>query len=82
MALRETYRTPKGYFRMFVPTEIWRAALAMVERHGPTASAHAAMRAAEHFTRGDVERTVAWQKIVDAIVVLQSEEPAGGETIH
>jgi hypothetical protein len=67
---------------MFVPTEIWRAALAMVERHGPAASAHAAMRAAEHFTRGDVERTVAWQRIVDAIVVLQSEEPAGGETIH
>jgi hypothetical protein len=67
---------------MFVPTEIWRAALAMVERHGPAASAHAAMRAAEHFTRGDVERTVAWQKIVEAIVVLQSEEPAGGETIH
>jgi hypothetical protein len=67
---------------MFVPTEIWRAALALVESYGPAASGHAALQAAEHFVRGDAEGTVAWQKIVDAIVVLQSEKPARGETIH
>lgn len=67
---------------MFVPTEIWRAALALVESHGPAASGHAALQAAEHFARGDTKGTVAWQRIVDAIVVLQSEKPLGGETIH
>jgi len=67
---------------MFVSTEIWRAALALVESYGPAASGHAALQAAEHFARGDTEGTVAWQRIVDAIVVLQSEKPARGETIH
>jgi hypothetical protein len=67
---------------MFVSTEIWRAALALVESYGAAASGHAALRAAEHFARGDAEGTLAWQKIVEAIVVLQSERPARGETIH
>jgi len=67
---------------MVIQTEIWRAALAAVKCHGPAACAYAAIRAAQHFAKGDVEKTAAWQRVVDAIVVLQSERPAAGETVH
>ncbi len=65
-----------------IQAETWRAALLLIRRYGPAASARAAMQAAEHFAGGDAGRMVAWQRVVDAIVELQSERRADGETLH
>jgi hypothetical protein len=65
-----------------IQAETWRAALRLMRHYGPEASARAAMHAAEHFVRGDTGGMVTWQRVVDAIVALQSEQRADGETLH
>jgi hypothetical protein len=65
-----------------IQAETWRAALLLMWRYGPAASAKAALQAAEHFARGDAARMVRWQRVVDAIVELQSERRPDGETVH
>jgi hypothetical protein len=65
-----------------IQAETWRAALLLVWRYGPAASAQAALQAAEHFARGDAARMARWQRVVDAIVELQSEQRPDGETLH
>jgi hypothetical protein len=65
-----------------IQAETWRAALLLVWRYGPEASAKAALHAAEHFVRGDATRMIRWQRVVDAIVELQSERRPDGETLH
>jgi len=67
---------------MTAQPETWRAALLMIRQHGPEAAALAAFRAAQHFARGDASRMAAWQRVVDAIVELESDRPSAGETIH
>lgn len=67
---------------MMFQAEIWRTALLLMERYGPTASAQAAIRAAQDSVSGNADRSDAWRRVVDAIVVLQSETPADGETVH
>jgi hypothetical protein len=67
---------------MMIQAETWRTALLLMKCYGPAASAQAAIRAAENPARGDAGRCVAWQRVVDAIVVLQSERPPNGETVH
>ena len=67
---------------MLIQAETWRTALLLMKCYGPAASALAALRAAENFAKGDVDRTAAWQRVVDAIVVLQSDRLAEGETVH
>ena len=67
---------------MMIQAETWRTALLLMKCYGAAASALAALRAAETFAKGDADRTVAWQRVVDAIVVLQSDRPADGETVH
>jgi hypothetical protein len=67
---------------MMIQPEIWRAALLMVKCYGAEASAQAAMRAAQCFVRGETTKMVGWQRIVDAIVVLDSPHPTDGATIH
>ena len=62
--------------------EIWRAAVGMVKQYGATAAAQAATRAATHLARGDMDHTLAWQKVTEAIILLQSERRDGDETIH
>jgi hypothetical protein len=54
----------------------------MIRQHGPEAAALAALCAAHHFARGDASRMAAWQRIVDAIVELESDRPPTGETLH
>ena len=65
-----------------IHAETWRAALRLMSHYGPEASARAAMHAAEHFVRGDTDGMITWQRVVDAIVALQSEQWADGETLH
>ncbi|HEY1339237.1 MAG TPA: hypothetical protein VGF59_17110 [Bryobacteraceae bacterium] len=67
---------------MTAQPETWRAALLMIRQHGPEAAALAALCAAHHFARGDASRMAAWQRIVDAIVELESDRPPTGETLH
>ena len=67
---------------MMMQAETWRTALLLMKCYGPAASAQAALRAAENLANGDTDRSLAWQRVVDAIVVLQSERPANGETVH
>ena len=62
--------------------EIWRTALAMVNHYGDTAAVQAATRAAAHHERGNIGHTAAWQKVVEAIVLLQSERRGADETVH
>jgi len=54
----------------------------MMRNYGPEASAQAAIRAAHCFVRGEASGMLAWQQIVDAIVVLDSDQPIDGATIH
>jgi hypothetical protein len=43
---------------------------------------HAVIRAALHYARGDALKMAAWQCVADAIVVLDADQPAAGETVH
>jgi hypothetical protein len=65
-----------------IQVETWRAALRLMRHYGPQVSARAAMHAAEHFVRGDTDWMVTSQRVVDAIVALQSEQRVAGETLH
>jgi hypothetical protein len=67
---------------MMIQPEIWRAALLMVKSYGAEASARAACEAAQCFLRGETNKMIGWQRIVDAIVVLDSHQPGDGATIH
>ena len=66
---------------MTIQPEIWRAALLMVKCYGAEASAQAAFQAARCFARGETTKMVGWQRVVDAIVVLDSQA-GDGATIH
>jgi hypothetical protein len=67
---------------MTIQPEIWRAALHLVKSYGAEASAYAAFRAAQCFVRGETTKMIGWQRIVDAILVLDSHQPSDGTTIH
>jgi len=67
---------------MMIQPEIWRAALLLVKSYGAEASAQAAFQAAQCFVRGETSKMLGWQKIVDAIIVLESPQPVAGTTIH
>jgi len=62
--------------------EIWRTAVAMVKHYGAAAAARAATQAAAHLAQGDMRHTLAWQKVAEAIILLQCERRRGDETIH
>ena len=66
---------------IMIQAETWRAALLLMA-YGPAASAKAALHAAEHFARGDAARMVGLQRVVDAIIALQSEQRPDGEALH
>jgi hypothetical protein len=67
---------------MTIQPEIWRAALLMLKSYGAEASAQAALQAAHCFVHGDITKMIGWQRVVDAIVVLDSRQPDEGCTIH
>ena len=65
-----------------IQPEIWRAALLMLKNYGAEASAQAALQAARCFVHGDTTKMIGWQRVVDAIVALDSHAPGEGSTIH
>jgi len=69
-------------FAMVDENDIWRAALAMVERHGVTAPRSAARRAEASMDAGDVEGFVMWGRVLDAVIEIQRPKPAEGEMVN
>lgn len=67
---------------MTLQPQTWRTAVLMVQHYGAEAAAFAAFCAARQFARGDGPGMAAWQQVVEAIVALESDRPAAGETIH
>jgi hypothetical protein len=64
---------------MITDREIWRAALAMIERYGHNAALEAGNRSDDLTARGEREQSDVWQRVMTAIWRLQSERPAPGE---
>lgn len=50
--------------------DVWRAANLLVDRHGEEAPVHAAMRADELLTQGDVDGQRIWKRILRAVEEL------------
>ena len=69
-------------FSMTTDHDIWRSALAMIERYGANAALEAGDRSDEATARGDMEESEVWQRILAAIGCLQSERPGPGETVQ
>ena len=67
---------------MISEPDIWRAAQAVINRHGAEAPRVAAQRADELFMTHDVDGAVAWRLILRAIEELQRTGPKSGEAIH
>jgi triphosphoribosyl-dephospho-CoA synthetase len=51
--------------------DIFRAATLLIDKHGDDAALRAAQRADELLEDGDVDGTVVWRRIIDAIEELQ-----------
>jgi hypothetical protein len=61
-------------------TDIWRSASELMQRYGHQADFQAALRAARHLIKDDLEAHDTWMRIVRAIVRLQAVKPS--ETRH
>ena len=57
--------------------DIYRTAALLMKQHGCEAPIHAAMRADELMTAGDMEGRAVWLRVLEAVKVLRSTEPAG-----
>ncbi len=62
--------------------DIWRAAQATISRYGDYAGIHAAQRADELLTAGDLDGRRVWHRIGDAIDELQKTAPGTGDPVH
>jgi hypothetical protein len=60
--------------------DIWRSASDLVQRYGHQADFHAALHAARHLIKDDLEAHDRWMRIVRAIIRLQAVKPS--ETRH
>ena len=60
--------------------DIWRSASELVQRYGHQADFHAALRAARHLIKEDLEAHDTWMRIVRAIIRLQAVKRS--ETVH
>jgi hypothetical protein len=67
---------------MIPDVDIWRAALAMVNRYGADVMLEAAARADQLLEDGDPLGAATWHRILDAIERLQTKAPAEGEKVH
>jgi len=67
---------------MISESEIWRAAMVIVNRYGDDAMFEAAVNAEERLDAGDWEAALTWHRILEAVGRLQATEPTEGETVH
>ena len=61
---------------MLSDQDVWRAALALVDRYGATACAEAAKRADDMADTGNAGGRTEWMRILAAVLELQ-KEPVG-----
>jgi len=54
----------------------------MIQRYGKLAGVEAGDRADDALRNGDEEGSAVWQRIMMAIVWLQNEKPAPGQTVQ
>ena len=64
------------------PTEVWRAASALVVEHGSEARFVARLRADTLLAQYDVDGHLLWKRIARAVRELQREKPARGEWLN
>lgn len=57
--------------------DVWRSAKLLVDRHGPDAAIHAAMRADELLAAGDVDGQMVWKRILRAVEELLGHRNTG-----
>jgi hypothetical protein len=62
--------------------DIWYAALSMIGRYGFDAPLVAGDRSDSLIEHGRIDESETWQRILRAIVRLQAEKPAPGETVQ
>ncbi len=68
---------------MLIPDlDIYRAANALVKRHGEDAPIHAAMKADAMLDKGDLDGAAVWKRIVKAVEALRRDSPALGMLVH
>ncbi len=67
---------------MIPDLDIYRAANALMKRHGRAAPIHAAMRADAMLDKGDLDGYAAWKRILRVVEELQRAKPEQGETTH
>jgi len=61
-------------------TDVWRSANELMQRYGHQADFQAALRAARHLIKDDLEAHDTWMRVVRAIIRLQAVRPP--ETRH
>jgi hypothetical protein len=61
-------------------TNIWRSANELMQRYGGQADFQAALRAARHLLKDDLEAHDIWMQVVQVIVRLKQAQPT--ETRH
>lgn len=64
------------------PKDPYRAAKLLIDMHGKRARTEAAQRLFEMRMIEDEAGARAWMQVLDAIVELEAERPADGETLH
>jgi hypothetical protein len=64
------------------PKDPYRAAKLLIDLHGEGARMHAAQRVFERRMIEDEAGAWTWMQVLDAIVELEAERPADGETLH
>ncbi len=67
---------------MILDLDIYRAAQALVKRHGEDAPIHAAMRADSILEKGDLDGLALWKRILRAVEELRSEERPKSATLQ
>ncbi len=67
---------------MIPDLDIYRAANALIKKHGKDAPIHAAIRAVAMLDKGDLGGYAVWRRILRAVGELQRGEPGPGEAVH
>ena len=67
---------------MIAEAEVWRAAAALVQRHGSQASFAVAAYADQLIEDGNMAAAAACERVLNAIERLQAPTPAAGEQVH
>ena len=69
-----------GQTKLASDTNIWRSANELMQQYGRQADFQAALRAARHLIKDDMEAHDTWMEVVRAIIQLQASDPS--ETRH